>query len=168
MLSIPLPSLSIPISPHTILIKEVSFDSRKPFKTVIYAESSIEHIYSSDHVPQGVLNKILKIYLTSLTFHILKDNVVGEVCGFCGLSSCVGKSKLIRSNKNKGQQYIELDSSCPYFFSYSRRPQLSKRNKCSNYLSRCDAANCEADVWKYHMAEQGGTLQTVSSLAGFA
>ena len=71
-----------------------------------------------------------------VAFHILKDkNVVGEVCGFCGLSSCVGKSKLIRSNKNKGQQYFKLDSSCPYFFSYGRRPEYSKRNKCSLKLS---------------------------------
>ena len=30
-------SPSKPIHPHTILLKEVSFDSRKPFKTVIYA-----------------------------------------------------------------------------------------------------------------------------------
>lgn len=69
-------------------------------------------------------------------FHILKDrDVVGEVCGFCGLSSCVGKSKLIKTNKSKGEQYFKLDSSCPYFFSYGRRPEYSKRNKCSNHLA---------------------------------
>ena len=84
-----------------------------------------------------------------------KRNVVGigQVCGFCGLSSCVPKSKLIPPNKSKGEQYFKLHSSCPYFFSYGRRPEYSKRNKCTNYLARCKATGCQADVWKYHMKE---------------
>ena len=86
-------------------------------------------------------------------FHILKKKgVTGEVCGFCGLSTCVSKSKLVASNKSKGQQYYKLESTCPYFYSYGRKPEFSKRNKCSNHLARCQAVGCSADVWKYHMA----------------
>ena len=87
-------------------------------------------------------------------FHILrKKNVIGEVCGFCGLPSCIAKSKLTDTNKSKGEQYYKLDSSCVYFYSYGRRPVYSKRVKCTNYLARCKAVGCKADIWKYHMEE---------------
>ena len=74
---------------------------------------------------------------------------------FCGLSWFikVSRSKLVASNRNKGVQYYRIESSCPYFFNYGRRPDFSKRNKCSNHLARCKAVSCSADVWKYHMAD---------------
>ena len=87
-------------------------------------------------------------------YHIIKKkNVVGEVCGFCGLSSCAPKSVLKVSSRSKEEQFYKLASTCPYFYSYGRKPVYSKRNKCSNHLARCQALNCSADVWKYHMAE---------------
>ena len=87
-------------------------------------------------------------------YHILmKKNVVGEVCGFCGLSSCASKSELKKSSRSKDEQFYTLHSTCPYFYSYGRRPVYSKRSKCSNHLARCQAVDCSADVWKYHMAE---------------
>ena len=89
----------------------------------------------------------------SFSTKIIQVSHTQEGSGFRGLSSCVPKSKLIPPNKSKGEQYFKLHSTCPYFYSYGRRPEYSKRNKCTNYLARCKATGCQADVWKYDMKE---------------
>ena len=78
-------------------------------------------------------------------YHILKaKDVDSHSCGFCGLQSC--------SNKFAKNSTSKVESTCEYFYAYGRKPQYSKREKCSNHLDRCEAAGCSAVLWTYHMA----------------
>ena len=77
-------------------------------------------------------------------YHILsKKDLDSHVCGFCGLQSC--------SNKFK-QSSAVVQSTCSYFYSYGRKPQYSRRERCSNRLERCRASGCSAVLWSYHMS----------------
>ena len=76
-------------------------------------------------------------------FHILSGTVESDACGFCGLPSCLNKFL----NKSK----VQIDSHCDYFYPYKKRPTYSKREKCTNYLAKCEAKNCGAAIWKYNM-----------------
>ena len=76
-------------------------------------------------------------------YHILKvKDIDSHVCGFCGLQSC---SNLFKKNT------ATVDSTCHYYYFYGRKPQYSKREKCSNHLDRCEAKGCGAVLWTYHM-----------------
>ena len=84
-------------------------------------------------------------------FHILSKHIEGEVCGFCGLITCLNKLK--QTSKTKDKTYYKIDSKCNYVFPYKRQPTYSTRERCTNYLAKCEARDCGTDVWKYHMAE---------------
>ena len=47
-------------------------------------------------------------------------------------------------------EYYKIESNCSYFNAYQQNPTYSEQRKCSNYLGRCDAAESEGDLWKYH------------------
>ena len=83
-------------------------------------------------------------------YHILNGEIDSNVCGFCSMQTC--SNKLKQSSKTKSAKYYQIESSCPYFYSYGRKPKYSNRQKCSNYLARCEVTNCNADIWKYAMA----------------
>ena len=83
-------------------------------------------------------------------YHILNGEINSNVCGFCSRQTC--SNKLKQSSKTKSAKYYQIESSCPYFYSYGRKPKYSNRQKCSNYLARCEVTNCNADIWKYAMA----------------
>ena len=84
-------------------------------------------------------------------YHILRDHVSCDVCGFCGLNSCM--NRLFRTSKQFGKVYYGIDSNCQLFFRSKRKPVYSKREKCSNYLTKCYVLNCNADIWRYNMVK---------------
>lgn len=86
-----------------------------------------------------------------IAYHIISDHVSSDICGFCGRNSCL--NKLVKTSSHHGKNYYRIDSNCHIFFNYKRKPVYSKREKCSNYLAKCDATNCNADIWKYDMVK---------------
>ena len=78
-------------------------------------------------------------------FHILSGTVKSDVCGFCGLPSCI--------NNFVNRSKVQIDSHCDYFYPYKKRPAYSKREKCTNHLAKCEAKDCGAAIWKYNMEE---------------
>ena len=85
----------------------------------------------------------INVSFATSTLHVIRREamLVGYVCGFCGMQSC--SNKLKQRSKTNVTKYFKVDSSCPYFYAYGE--------KCSNYLVRCEASKCDADIWKYNM-----------------
>ena len=83
-------------------------------------------------------------------YHLLSEHIFGyDICRFCGERGC--SNQLKKKYINMGKFYYKLDSKCVYFFEYKRIPTYPKRQKCSKYLAKCEAKNCNRDVWKYNM-----------------
>lgn len=79
--------------------------------------------------------------------HILKQNVNDcNTCGFCGRNVC--ENILKRSSRKAGVDYFKVQSNCPYFVEWKKKPVFSTRNPCTNQLVAC--SKCNASIWTYN------------------
>ena len=84
---------------------------------------------------------------THIGVHIIQGSLESSCCGFCGGSCC--QNMLVDGTKGKGKQYFKVTSNCEYKVQWSKTPQYSTRNHCSNHLAHCTV--CKASVWTYNM-----------------
>ena len=83
-----------------------------------------------------------------ICWHILNEDINGDIFGFCG-RNCSCTSSLKKSSSKGDKTYVKVTSNCEYFHAYKQVPDdITRSHKCTNKPSK----NCNSFVWKYNAA----------------